>query len=88
MSPTACTQAGTENADLICKITQSGALDRNKIYIIKADETPVGADTVKAWAGVTVGITNKAYVAQQIKLLKSLNTKMINSTLLLPLLLI
>ena len=63
MSPTACTQAGTENADLICKITQSGALDRNKIYIIKADETPVGSDTVKAWEGVTVGITNKAYVA-------------------------
>ena len=38
-------------------------MDRNKIYIIKADETPVGSDTVKAWEGVTVGITNKAYVA-------------------------
>ena len=61
--PTTCKQAGTENADLICKINKPQSMNIGYIYTIKANETPVGDDTVKAWEGITTGITRKAYVA-------------------------
>ena len=60
---TTCEQAGTENADLICKINKPQSMNIEYIYTIKANETSVGSDTVKAWEGITTGITKKVYVA-------------------------
>lgn len=62
-SATTCKQGTDANADLTCTLGTSSAVTADKIYIIKAAQTTVGSDTVKAWDGVTVGVTAKAYVA-------------------------
>ena len=62
-SATTCKQGAADNADLTCKLASASSVTADKIYIIKAAAKTVGSDTVKAWDGVTVGVTAKAYVA-------------------------
>lgn len=62
-SGTTCKQAGTANADLTCTLDDSTQIVANKTYVVKAAAGSTQADTVKAWDGVTIGVTAKAYVA-------------------------
>lgn len=62
-SGTTCKQADTANADLTCTLADSTQIVANKTYVVKAAASSTKADTVKAWDGVTIGVTAKAYVA-------------------------
>lgn len=63
-SGTTCKQADTANADLTCTLADSTQIVANKTYVVKAAaSTTSGSDSVKAWDGVTIGVTAKAYVA-------------------------
>ena len=63
-SGTTCIQAGTANADLTCTLDDDTKVVVNKTYVVKATAgTTSKSDTVKAWDGVTIGVTSKAYVA-------------------------
>ena len=62
-SGTTCKQAATDNADLTCTLADHTQVETNKTYVVKATAGSTQADTVKAWDGVTIGVTSKAYVA-------------------------
>ena len=63
VSDTTCKQAATTNADLTCTLDAHAQVVANKTYVVKAAGGSTTADTVKAWDGVTIGVTAKAYVA-------------------------
>lgn len=63
-SGTTCKQAGTANADLTCTLVDDTKVVADKTYVVKAAAGQTSkSDTVKAWDGVTIGVTSKAYVA-------------------------
>ena len=63
-SDTTCKQAATANADLTCTLDDHTKVVADKTYVVKAAAGQTSkSDTVKAWDGVTIGVTAKAYVA-------------------------